>query len=130
MKTTRQTNRAARQLFFSCHINGALDESRVHGVLQQLIEKRHRGFLAVLWQFKRLVRLETSKRTATIHSAVPLSTELQTQISQQLRDVYGQGIDIQFTHRPELIGGMRVQVGSDVFDGSVRHGLATLEGSF
>jgi F-type H+-transporting ATPase subunit delta len=37
---------------------------------------------------------------------------------------------VAFTQRPELIGGMRVQVGCDVYDGSVRAGLAALEKSF
>ena len=35
-----------------------------------------------------------------------------------------------FGHRPALIGGMRIQVGSDVYDGSVRAGLAALEKKF
>jgi F-type H+-transporting ATPase subunit delta len=35
-----------------------------------------------------------------------------------------------FTQRPELIGGMRIQVGCDVYDGSVRAGLEALEKGF
>jgi F-type H+-transporting ATPase subunit delta len=32
-----------------------------------------------------------------------------------------------FEHKPELIGGMRIKVGSDVYDGSVKARLAALE---
>ena len=32
-----------------------------------------------------------------------------------------------FVPNPELIGGMRVTVGSDVYDGSIRNQLAALE---
>jgi len=35
-----------------------------------------------------------------------------------------------FAHSPALIGGMRVKVGSDVYDGSVQARLATLEARF
>jgi F-type H+-transporting ATPase subunit delta len=37
---------------------------------------------------------------------------------------------LQFVQNPDLIGGMRVKVGSDVYDGSVRAGLANLARSF
>ena len=43
---------------------------------------------------------------------------------------YGPGLSTAFAQRPALIGGMRIQVGSDVYDGSVRAGLAALEKSF
>ena len=43
---------------------------------------------------------------------------------------YGPGLSTAFVQRPALIGGMRIQVGSDVYDGSVRAGLAALEQSF
>ena len=35
-----------------------------------------------------------------------------------------------FVENPSLIGGMRVRVGSDVYDGSVKAGLVALEKSF
>ena len=44
--------------------------------------------------------------------------------------MYGPGISTSFAHNPALIGGMRIHVGSDVYDGSVRAGLDALEKSF
>jgi F-type H+-transporting ATPase subunit delta len=44
--------------------------------------------------------------------------------------VYGPGIKTQFGLKPALIGGMRIKVGSDVYDGSVQSELAALEESF
>ena len=43
---------------------------------------------------------------------------------------YGPGMSTSFAANPELIGGMRVKVGSDVYDGSVRTALLTLEERF
>ena len=44
-----------------------------------------------------------------------------------LARVYGHGLDTSFEINPALIGGMRIRVGSDVYDGSVRARLAALE---
>jgi F-type H+-transporting ATPase subunit delta len=44
--------------------------------------------------------------------------------------MYGPAIQTEFSLNPALIGGMRIKVGSDVYDGSVQSQLATLEKSF
>jgi F-type H+-transporting ATPase subunit delta len=43
---------------------------------------------------------------------------------------YGAGLNIAFTQNPALLGGLRVQVGSDVYDGSVRARLDALRELF
>jgi F-type H+-transporting ATPase subunit delta len=67
---------------------------------------------------------------AEIESAIPLPADLQAIVEGDLNRLYGEGITTSFTHRPALIGGMRIKVGSDVYDGSVQGGLAALEKSF
>jgi F-type H+-transporting ATPase subunit delta len=47
-----------------------------------------------------------------------------------LTGTYGGALKTSFAVNPTLIGGMRVKVGSDVFDGSVRARLAALEARF
>jgi F-type H+-transporting ATPase subunit delta len=44
-----------------------------------------------------------------------------------LEESYGAGITTSFSHDPALIGGMRIRVGSDVYDGSIQNRLASLE---
>ena len=63
-------------------------------------------------------------------SALPMPPDLQANIAADLRRRYGPGLSTTFVHRAELIGGMRIQVGSDLYDGSVRVGLAALEKIF
>jgi F-type H+-transporting ATPase subunit delta len=77
-----------------------------------------------------LVRLDLARHTATVESAAPLPADLQAAIDAGLTRRYGPGLSTAFAHRPALIGGMRIQVGSDVYDGSVRAGLAALEKRF
>ena len=130
MKINKQAKREAKQLFRYCLVNGLLDENRVRNVVQRVIAACHRDCLAILSHFRRLVKLEIVRRTATVESAAPLPPDLQASIEAGLKRRYGPGLTAVFAQRPELIGGMRIQVGSDVYDGSVRAGLAALEQSF
>jgi F-type H+-transporting ATPase subunit delta len=130
MKTSKQTIREAKKLFRLCLPNGSLDEGRVRHVVERVIESKHRGYLVLLSRFQRLVKLDRDRHTAEVNSAVPLPPDLRSSVQAGLESVYGSGIDILFAHRPALIGGMRVKVGSDVYDGSVQSHLAALEKNF
>ena len=130
MKTTKQSQREARQLFRFCIVGGTIDESRVRLVAQNILQSKRRGFLLLLGQFKRLLEQEYARHQAEIESAVPLPSDLQARVETGLTTIYGPGLTWQFAHNPALIGGMRIKVGSDVYDGSVRFGLAELAKSF
>jgi F-type H+-transporting ATPase subunit delta len=130
MKSPRQTKREATQLFRACFANGTLDEKRVREVVKQIIAAKPRGFLQMLLLFRRLVKLETVRRTANIESAVPLSAVQQASVQASLVKTYGEGLTISFNQNTALIGGMRIKVGSDVYDGSIQAHLAAIEESF
>ena len=130
MTTAKQTKRQAKQLFRLCLVNGRVDEGRIRQVVQSVLQSKRRGYLALLGYFQRLLELDYAQHTAEIESAVPLPTDLRAQVQAELDGVYGPGIRALFVHNPALIGGMRIQVGSDVYDGSVRSGLCALERSF
>ena len=61
---------------------------------------------------------------------MPLSADLQAQVAGRLKNIYGDGLNLSFAQNPSLIGGLRIQVGSDLFDGSVKMRLEKLEQSF
>jgi F-type H+-transporting ATPase subunit delta len=130
MKRTRQIERDARQLFRLCLVSGLLDEGRARQIVQQVIQNKRRDYLALLEEFQRLVRLECEKHTAQVQSAVPLSSDLRSDVRARLENVYGLKIDIEFESKPELIGGVRIKIGSDIYDGTVRSRLAELEKQF
>jgi F-type H+-transporting ATPase subunit delta len=130
MKTTRQAQRDARTLFRLCQVNGSLDERRVRQVVDRIIAARRAGGLATLSRFERLVRLDRARHQAKVESAVPLPRDVRTSIEAGLKGLYGQGIAASYVHDPALIGGVRITVGSDVYDGSVKGRLAALEARF
>jgi len=130
MKTTQQVRRAARKLFRLCIVNGFLDDVRVRQVVQGLLHSKRRSGHAVLSQLVRLVKFDRSRHTAEVDSAMSLPPDVQASVLAGLERVYGPGIGTSFSLNPALIGGMRIRVGSDVYDGTVRAGLAALQTRF
>jgi F-type H+-transporting ATPase subunit delta len=130
MTISKRVKREAKQAFRLCLANGLLDESRVRQVARYLLTAGYRDCPALLAHFLRLVRLECAHRTAKVESATPLPSDLQAATQARLTRVYGPGLATAFVHRPSLIAGMRIQVGSDLYDGSVLARLGALEMSF
>ncbi len=130
MKISKQAGREAKAWFRSCQVNGLLDENRVRLAVQQVIAKKSRGYLAVLSQLARLVKLDQERRTARVESAAPLTPDLQAGIRSSLARLYGSQLNLSFGQNPALLGGLRIQVGSDVYDGSVQGRLQRLQESF
>ena len=130
MKTSKQARRDAKQLFRSCCVDGLLDEGRARQVVERVLAARPRGYLAVLSHFQRLLKLDIQRRTATVESAVPLPAGLRDQLKANLERIGGRGLGITFKENRALIGGLRVQVGCDVYDGSIQTRLARLGESF
>ena len=130
MKITKQARRDAKQLFRSCVRDGTLDENRVRQAVQMVVAQKPRGYIAILSQLHRLVKLDLERRTARVESAAARSPEQRTAVEGSLAWKYGAGLNISFAQNPALIGGLRIQVGSDVYDGSVRARLESLRESF
>jgi len=130
MKITKRAKREAKRLYRVCLVNGLLEESRVRQVVQRLVASGERNSPPTLAHFLRLLKLDSAQHTALIESATPLPADLRTVVQTGLAKRYGPGLTITFAQRPELIGGVKIQVGCDVYDGSVRAGLEALQKSF
>ena len=130
MKISKQARRDAKRLFGVCTVNGALDEARVRQAVQAVIQGKPRGYVGLLHHFQRLVKLDIARRTARVESVVPLGSGLKASVESNLARKYGTGLNVVFDVNPALLGGLRIQVGSDVYDGSVATRLASLDESF
>jgi len=130
MKTSKQARRDAKQLFRSCRPNGLLDDAKVRQTVLLVISRKPRGYVAILSHFQRLVKLDIDRRAARVESAVPLSAAQQAAVHSNLVRRYGTGLNIAYGQNPALLGGLRIKVGSDVYDGSVQGRLTALQESF
>jgi len=130
MKAGKQVRREAKELFRSTFVNGTMDEQKVRIAVQRVMEAKPRSYIAILEHFKRLIKLEQARRAANVESAIALTPDQQSSVSANLQKIYGRGLQISFQQNPALIGGLRVRVGSDVYDGSIAARLNSLREAF
>jgi F-type H+-transporting ATPase subunit delta len=127
MKINREIRRVSREMLRASFTDGQPDPGKIASLVQSISEKKPRHYIYILENYKRLVRLEVEKRRARIESTAELSSEVRSQIVASLQRKYGPDLTTEFMITPELLGGLRIRVGSDVWDGSVQDRLRRLE---
>jgi len=127
MKINKDIRQLSREMLRASFTDGQLDRGKIASLVQSLIAKRPRRFIDVLQNYKRLLRLEMEKRHARIESASQLASETSTAIVERLKRKYGRDLTSEFVVDPKLLGGVRVRVGSDVWDGTLRNRLDRLQ---
>jgi len=127
MKINKETRQLSKELLRASFIDGRLDSGRISSLVKSLIEKKPRHYIQVLEAYKRLLRLEVEKRTATVETATELPPDSGAQIVANLKRKYGNELTARFVVNKDLLGGMRIRVGSDVWDSSVRNRLHRLQ---
>jgi F-type H+-transporting ATPase subunit delta len=130
MKINKEIRRLSREMVRASFTDGQLDRGKIASLVESLIAKKPRNYIGILQNYKQLLRLEIEKRHARIESATELSAETNSRVLQNLKKKYGRDLTTEFVVNRELLAGMRIRVGSDVWDGSVRHRLESLRQQF
>jgi F-type H+-transporting ATPase subunit delta len=82
-----------------------------------------RGFDAALTSLVDKVAAKREQRLAYITVATPLPEDQESRLTQRLSDIYGQPVSAKVTVDPAVVGGIRVQIGHDLYDGTVARRL-------
>ncbi len=127
MKISKDLRQLSGNLLRLSYVDGSLNRERIDAVVQAVIAKKPRNYIRLLENYKRLLRLEVEKKQATIESASELDPEAGRRIVSGLEGKYGVGLTTNFVVNPALLGGVRIRVGSDVWDSSVRNRLERLQ---
>lgn len=127
MKISKEARKVSKQLFNVSFSDGKLDGAKVSAIAKTVIDNKPRKYTEILKNYQRLIRVEVAKRHAVIESAAELANDMRQQLLGNLRTKYGNDLTTEFKVSPELIGGLRVKIASDVWDGSIRGRLSRLE---
>ena len=127
MKINKEIRRLSREMLRASFTDGQLDPGRIASLVDSLIARKPRNYIGVLKNYRRLLRIEVEKRRARIETASEVDRETGSTLVANLKKKYGSDLTAEFVVNPHLLGGMRVRVGSDVWDGSVRNRLERLQ---
>jgi F-type H+-transporting ATPase subunit delta len=87
---------------------------------------RGRRFGAAIQHAASIVAAQAGMSVATVTSAVPIAPAQLARLEKGLAASYGRELRINQLVDPELLGGLRVQVGDEIIDGSVASKLSEL----
>jgi F-type H+-transporting ATPase subunit delta len=127
MKINKEIRRLSREMLRASFTDGQLDPGRIASLVDSLIVRKPRNCVAILQNYMRLLRLELEKRRARIETANAVDPETSSKVIANLKKKYGHDLTTEFVVNPQLLGGMRIRVGSDVWDGTVRNRLERLQ---
>ncbi len=127
MKSNKEIRQLSREMLRASFTDGQLDPGRITSLVDSLITRKPRRYIDVLKNYKRLLRLELENRRATIETASEVDVATISELAANLKKKYGSDLKTEFVVNPELLGGMRIRVGSDVWDGTVRNRLERLQ---
>lgn len=127
MKLNKEIRQLSRKMLQASFTDGQLDRGKVVSLVDSLIAQKPRNYIDVLKNYRRLLRLELEKRQATVETASEVDPSMRSEIVANLKNKYGDDLATKFYVEPQLLGGMRIRVGSDVWDGSVRNRLQRLQ---
>ena len=130
MRTAKEARKVSGLLFRNSFTEGKLDKEKISHMVETLLAEKPRHYFDALKDYQRLIRLETEKRHAVIESATQLNSALANQIVTNLRRRYGDDLTTEFRTNPDLLGGLRIKIGDDVWDGSVKNRLHKLQEQF
>ncbi|BCB79483.1 F0F1 ATP synthase subunit delta [Phytohabitans flavus] len=102
----------------------ALLSGKAKAVTVRLVEVALAGFGGRSFDgaLARLVELSAERRdrqVAYVTVAAPLTDEEERRLGAKLAELYGREVSVKQLVQPEILGGMSVRVGSDLYDGTV-----------
>jgi len=101
--------------------------SEVRNFVLILVRDGHLGLLDdIVAEFQTLLRRGPEAKVVEVSSAVALSGEERRALEARLEKRFGSGLEFRYQVDPKLLGGVRIQVGDQIIDGSVAGQLAAL----
>ena len=126
MAADKQTKLLAKQLLKLSLVNGAVSPEQVAGVLGWVEQYATRRPVALLKAYQHRIAIELAKSRAEVEHAGPVSEATLKMIEGAMNQRYKRIITASAKPNARLLAGLRVRVGSDLYESSVAGQLATL----
>ena len=126
MAADKQTKQLAKQLFKLSLVNGQVSAEQVSGVLGWIEKNQPTHTLTLLKNYRRMIATEVAKSSAVVEHAGPLAASVLPQIESAMAKKYQRPVVATAQLNSGLLGGLRVRIGSDVYESSISSQLASL----
>ncbi|MFE4669539.1 F0F1 ATP synthase subunit delta [Streptomyces sp. NPDC056716] len=117
--TDRKATTAAKTELLRGLLGGRADAVTRRLVTRLVTAPRGRSLEAGLEHLSKLAAERRNRMVAVVTSAVPLSDQQKQRLGRALAGLYGRQMHLNLDVDPEVVGGMRVQIGDDVINGSI-----------
>lgn len=108
-------------------LEGKASPEAIQLILQAAVSPRGRRFGRVLEGYLDIAAKRREQLTATVTAAFPLQDVQMTRLARALSRIYGRTVQINLVLDPTVVGGIRVQVGDEVVDGTILRRLQEAE---
>ena len=105
---------------------GRVVEEKVRETLDLLRANSPRGVRELLREYHRLIERETAKQVALVEYSGKPSDEALESLKKSLSASYGYSVDLNLRENPEMLAGLRITVGDDVYEDSIANRLRPL----
>lgn len=126
MHARKQAQQLARQLYRLSLMDGQVSAERVGGVLAYLELHPPRQLLAVLKHYRRLVARQLARNHALVEHAGAINDNILHAIASALSRKYQRPVAAAAQLNPQLIAGLRIRLGDDIYESSIAGQLAAL----
>lgn len=96
--------------------------------LSLLIDRRKEGILDFVTDvYKEVTHEKKGVLKATVQTVMPLSGERLEDFKKKLKKITGKTVELEVVQNPDILGGMVIQIGNKMIDGSVANRLKNLK---
>jgi F0F1-type ATP synthase delta subunit len=106
--------------------NGEVSAAKVKEVVKELTANPPRKIKAILTVYKKYIAREIAQHTATIEHGGPINQQAIDSVKAHLEKVAQRSIQVKTIENPDLLAGIRVTLGDDVFEDSAAFRLRPL----
>lgn len=126
MAVDKQVRDFAKKLLDYSIENGEVSAAKVKDVVSALADNPPRKIKSILTLYKKYIDREIARYTATIEHGGPINQEAIDAVKAHLEKIAERTIQVQTVENPDLLAGIRVTLGDDVYEDSAAFRLRPL----